>query len=294
MRVLLTGASGFVGKKLGLALVKRGDEVVAIVRNPAKTKLPFKAELRAWDSIGDLSGIDSIVHLAGETVAQRWSLETKKRIVNSRVDSARQLREAMAKSPGARLESYISASAVGYYGDTGDKLVTETARAGSDFLAEVCVDWEKSAAAFRQKAGRVTCLRIGVVLGKGGGALAKMLPAFKLGLGGRLGSGEQWMSWIHVDDLVALLLFALDTPAIKGVYNAVAPGAVKNKDFTAELGKALGRPARIPVPSLALRLAMGEMSEILLGGQKASAEKISDAGFRFRYPVLSEALKASL
>lgn len=291
MKVLLTGASGFVGKKLGLALTARGDQVVAVVRDPSHTKLPFRAELRAWDKLGDLSGFDAIVHLAGETVAQRWTPTAKKTILSSRVDGARQLREALAASPGARLSVFLSASAVGVYGDAGDKLLGESELPGKDFLSQVCVEWEKAAAAFRHQASRVVSLRIGLVIGPGGGALAKMLPAFKLGLGGKLGAGEQWMSWIHLDDLVAMLLFALDHHEIKGVYNAVAPNPARNKDFTAELGKALGRPTRLAVPAFALRLAMGDMSAILLGGQRVSCEKIIGAGFHFRYPGLSEALK---
>lgn len=292
MKVLLTGASGFVGNKLGLALVHNGHEVVAVARDPGKTKLPFKAELRSWDKLGDLGGVDAIIHLAGETVAQRWSPEAKKKIISSRVDSAKKLREALERSPGARLSAFLCASAVGYYGDGGDKSLAENELPGKDFLAEVCVEWEKAAAAFRPFSGRVASFRIGLVLGRDGGALPKMLPAFKLGLGGRLGAGEQWMSWIHVSDLVALFLFALENSSIRGVYNAVAPQPAKNKDFTKALGEAIGRPTRIPVPGLALRALMGEMSGMLLGGQRASALKIEEAGFRFRYPALSEALRS--
>lgn len=291
MKVLLTGASGFVGQQLGLALTARGDEVIAVVRDPRKAKLPFKAELREWGALGDFAGIDAIVHLAGEPVAQRWEPWVKRTILSSRVDTARQLREALQDSPAVRPRVYVSASAIGFYGDRGDTLLAENELPADYFLSDVCVDWEKSASAFRNLVGRVAVLRFGMVIGEGGGAMAKMLPAFKLGVGGRLGSGEQWMSWIHLDDLVSMLLFAIDEPSIKGVYNAVAPGAAKNKDFTAALGKALGKPAVLPVPAFALRLLLGEMSTMLLFSQKVSPEKITAAGFRFRFADLPSALK---
>lgn len=291
VKVLLSGATGFVGRQLGLALTARGDEVIAIVRDAKKTKLPFKAELREWSALGDFTGIDAIVHLAGETVAQRWEPWTKRTILSSRVDTARQIREALQNSPAVRPRVYLSASAIGIYGDRGDALLKENELPANYFLSDVCVDWEKSATAFRNLVGRVVMLRLGMVIGEGGGAMSKMLPAFKLGLGGRLGSGEQWMSWIHLQDLVTMLLFAIDEPSIKGVYNAVAPGFVKNKDFTAELGKALGKPARLPAPAFALRLLLGEMSTMLLYSQKVSPEKITAAGFRFRFADLPSALK---
>ncbi len=291
VKVLISGASGFVGKKLGLALTARGDQVIAVVRDAKKAKLPFKAELREWDKLGDFTGVDAIVHLAGETVAQRWEPWTKRLILSSRVDTARQLREALENSPAVRPQAYISASAIGIYGDRGEALLKENELPGSDFLSDVCVDWEKSAQAFRAKVGRVAIFRFGLVIGPGGGAMAKMLPAFKLGLGGRLGSGEQWMSWIHVDDLVNMLLFAMDDSAIKGVYNAVSPVPIKNQEFAATLGQALRKPARLPAPAFVLRLLLGDMSSMLLGSQKVSAEKISAAGFRFRFPGLAEALK---
>jgi len=292
MRILLTGASGFVGQKLGLALTSRGEEVIAVVRNAAKTKLPFRAELREWGNLGNLAGIDAILHLAGESVAQRWSDQAKKKIISSRVDTARQLREALTNSPAARPLTFLSASAIGFYGDRGEELLRENSFPGKDFLSTVCVEWEKAAQAFQPLCGRVVSLRIGLVLGADGGAMTKILPPFKLGLGGRLGSGEQWMSWIHLDDLVSLLLFALDQSSIKGVYNAVSPGPVKNKEFTQTLAETLGRPAVLPVPAFALKLAFGEMSSALLGSQNVSSEKVSAAGFRFRFPGIAEALKA--
>lgn len=295
MKVLLTGASGFVGQRLGLALVQAGHQVVAVGRDPSRMKLEFSAEKRDWDSLqGAMLGIDAIINLAGEPVAQSWNPETKRRILSSRVDSARRLREALQSSPGSRPLVLLSASGIGFYGDQGDKILQESLLPGEDFLAKVCVEWEKAALAMQPLVARVAVFRIGMVLGKGGGALAKMLPPFRLGLGGRLGSGEQWVSWIQLEDLVQLFLFALDNPGVKGVFNAVAPAPVKNIDFTRELAAAVKRPAVLPAPAFALKLALGEMSSMLLGGQRASPQKIQDAGFRFRYPALGDALRASI
>jgi uncharacterized protein (TIGR01777 family) len=290
MKILLTGGNGFVGSALGLALVKQGHEVVAVSRDPSRTRLPFSAEVRDWDSLkGGMLGIDAIFHLAGEPVAQRWTPEVKKKILASRVDTARLLREAVQGSPGARPAVFFSASAIGYYGDRGDELLREDSFPGKDFLAGVCVEWEKAAQAFRPLCGRVAIFRIGLVLGPGGGAMEKILPPFKLGLGGRLGRGEQWMSWIHLDDLLSFFLSALADHSIKGVYNAVAPAPARNKDFTRALAAHLGRPAALPVPAFALKLALGEMSAALLASERVSCEKALGAGFRFRYPDLASA-----
>ncbi len=295
MKVLLTGASGYVGQKLGLALVNAGHQVVAVVRNPSRARLDYSAEICDWESLeGNMLGIEAIIHLAGESVAERWTPEHKRKILSSRIDTAARLRKALQSSPGSRPLVFLSASGVGFYGNKGDALLKEDLLPGSDFLAEVCVSWEKVAQAFAPLVGRVAIFRIGMVLGKGGGALAKMLPPFRLGLGGRLGNGEQWMSWIQMQDLVNLFLFALEQPSMKGVYNAVAPGPVKNKDFTSTLAELLHRPAKLPAPAFALKLALGEMSEMLLGSQKASAERLLASGFVFRYPGLKEALQASV
>lgn len=295
MRVLLTGATGFVGQKLGLALVNAGHSVVAVSRDPGKTKLEFSAEKKSWDDLkGNLLGIEAVVNLAGEPVAQSWTPEAKRKILSSRTGSLRLLREALQASPGARPLVLLSASGIGFYGDKGDALLREDLLPGDDFLAKVCVDWEKAALAMQPIVGRVAVFRIGMVVGRGGGALAKMLPPFKLGLGGRLGSGEQWVSWIQLEDLVSLFLHALESPGVKGVYNAVAPAPVKNKDFTLALAHAVKRPALLPAPAFALKLALGEMSSMLLGSQRASAEKIQATGFRFRHPGLGEALQASI
>lgn len=290
MRVLLSGASGFVGKALGQALTQRGDQVVAVVRDPAKTKLPFPAEMISWNAAAPLANIDAVIHLAGESVAQRWSASTKEKILRSRVDTARQLRKLVSGRPAV----YISASAIGYYGDRGDELLNEEAAPGNDFLAGVCREWEATARDWEGAASRVAIFRFGVILGRHGGALEKMLPVFRAGVGGRLASGQQWMSWVHLDDVVGMLLHALDRNSIKGVYNAVAPAPVRNSEFTEVLAHVLHRPALLPVPAFALKLAAGEMSAIFLASQRVSAEKIQASGFSFKYPSLAPALQHSI
>jgi uncharacterized protein (TIGR01777 family) len=268
--ILLTGASGFVGKALASALKARGDQVITVARD-------------GWDSLPATA--DVIVHLAGENVAQRWSSSARKKIVESRVGSLAKLRSVEA---GA----LISASAIGFYGDRGDEVLDENAAPGKDFLADVCVQWEK--AAFAQGAPRTVVLRFGMVLGRGGGALARIVPPFKLGLGGRLGSGKQWVSWIQLEDLVSILLHSIDSASMSGVYNAVSPGAVRNEEMTAELAATLGVNARVPAPELALKLMFGEMAGMLLGGQHVVSERLQAEGFSFRYPSIIDALKASV
>ncbi|MGZ3671852.1 MAG: TIGR01777 family oxidoreductase [Bdellovibrionota bacterium] len=282
MRVLLTGASGFVGRALGAALKARGDSVIAVSRG--KEKLPFTSELLSWDELPQARDIDAVVHLAGENVAQRWTKATKKRIFDSRIEGLRKL-AALPVKP-ARL---VSASAIGFYGDRGDTLLQENAAPGGDFLARVCVEWEKAAVAL--KVPQTVILRFGLVLGKGG-ALDRMAPPFRLGLGGRLGSGKQWQSWIQLDDLVALLVRSLSSG--EGIYNAVAPQPVRNEEFTRALAGVLGAKARLPAPAFVLRLAFGEMSGMLLGSQRVSSERLLSEGFQFRYPSIIEALRASL
>jgi uncharacterized protein (TIGR01777 family) len=261
-RVLLSGATGFVGQELGHALNARGDRVLAVVRDreKAKKEIRFPAELLSWEELKRHQNLklDAIVHLAGESVAQRWTASAKKKILASRIETAQQLRalaEAQEKQPAV----FVSASAIGFYGNRGEDWLAENAASGQDFLSQVCVEWERAAQSFAELVGRVVVLRFGLVLGAGG-ALAKMLPPFRMGVGGRLGGGQQWMSWIHLKDLVRLLLFALDESQIKGIYNAVAPEPVRNIVFTENIAKVLGRPALLPVPAFALRLALGEIS----------------------------------
>lgn len=281
MRILITGITGFIGRQLGARLVKDGHEIVALVRS-LDTQLAFPAQLKGWDS-KEIKGIDAVIHLAGESIAaRRWGEAQKKKILSSRVDTARSIGRMVKNLP-----LLISASGVGYYGDRGEEELTEKSSRGQGFLADVCEAWENSAE--EVGAGRTVMLRTGMVLGREGGALEKILPLFRAGLGGKLGSGRQWMSWIHLDDIVSLYLFALKNAALKGPVNAVAPGLVTNEEFTKILAKSVHRPAILPAPSFALKLALGEMSTLLLDSQRVK-ESVSRQGFAFKYPSLSPAL----
>jgi uncharacterized protein (TIGR01777 family) len=268
MRVAATGATGFIGRRLIRALQEGGDSVIAM--------------RRPWPEVD----ADAVVHLAGEPVAQRWTSAAKQRIRSSRVEGTMNLVQALAKSRPAVL---VCASAIGIYGSRRDEPITEASQAGDGFLAEVTRDWE--AAADLALGIRVVKLRIGVVLGRDGGALAKMLPLFRAGVGGRLGSGRQWMSWIHVDDVIGLLLFALDKAAVHGAMNATAPNPVRNSEFTKELAAALHRPAVLPVPRWALNLIYGEMSSVLFASERVLPQAAEQAGFVFRFPELRGALE---
>ena len=242
------------------------------------------------DQLAEILGsCDGLVHLGGEPVAQRWTPAAKKRIHDSRVEGTRRLVDALARL-SRRPRVLVCASAVGYYGSRGDETLTELSPPGSDFLARVVMDWEDAAQSAEQLGIRVVRLRFGMVLGAGG-ALAKLLPLFRWGLGGRLGSGQQWMAWIHLQDAVNLILFALDFSAIRGPINATAPHPVTNDEFTGRLAIALHRPAILPVPRFALRIALGEMSEMLLASQRVLPSVAKSAGFPFQYPDLHAALE---
>ncbi len=223
-------------------------------------------------------------------MSQRWSPEIKRRIRSSRVEATEQLVDALAALP-RKPAVFVSASAVGYYGDRGEEVLTEESSAGKGFLPEVCIAWEKAASATASLGMRVVLLRTGLVLGKNGGALGKMLPPFRVGLGGRLGTGQQWMPWIHLDDMCSLIQFAVENANVSGVVNAVSPNPVRNVDFTAALGRALGRPALIPVPEFAIRLLYGEMAQILFDSQHVAPRAAQAAAFDFRFPELFGALK---
>ena len=235
-----------------------------------------------------LNSADAIIHLAGEPVAQRWTPEAKQRIYASRVEGTRNLVSAISKN-AHRPEVFVCASAIGIYGSRGDEILKEDSLPSSDFLARVVVDWEKASQPAEALGIRVVNLRFGMVLGNGG-ALAKMLPPFKLGIGGRLGSGKQWTSWIHIDDAVNLILFAMENGRIRGAINATAPNPVTNAEFTRELARVLGRPAIFPVPPFALRLMFGEMTDVVLASQRALPAAAQAAGFEFRYSDLAPAL----
>jgi uncharacterized protein len=274
MNVAVTGASGFIGRRAMELLQARGH-----------TTRPIS--LRSNPSPEQLAGCDAVVHLAGEPVAQRWTASAKRRILDSRVEGTRALLAAMRDHPPNVL---VSASGIGYYGSCGDQILTEQSPPASDFLGQVAAAWEHEAQEAEKLGVRVVRLRIGTVMGAGGGALGKMLLPFRMGLGGRLGPGTQWMSWIHLDDLVAMLLFALRESTLRGVLNATSPHPVTNAEFTRALAHAAHRPAVIPVPAFALRLLFGEMSEVLLGSQRAVPEAALRAGFEFRYPEIGAAL----
>jgi uncharacterized protein (TIGR01777 family) len=284
MIVAITGASGFIGRHLTAKLAEAGHSTRAI-------------SLRSDPTPDVFAGCDAVVNLAGENVAQRWTASAKQRIRESRVESTRALVRALA-ALDRKPSVLVSASAIGYYGSCGDEILTEDSAPASDFLGEVVQDWEKEAREATKLGVRVVSPRIGVVLGRAGGALhggyggalQKMLPPFRLGLGGRIGSGQQWMSWIHIDDLIELIAFALSNAALAGPVNGTAPNPVTNADFIRELARALHRPAIFPVPAVALKLIFGEMAGILLGGQRVLPEAALRAGFTFRYAELGSAL----
>jgi uncharacterized protein (TIGR01777 family) len=298
MRALVTGATGFIGRRL----LERLENPVVLSRAPDRA-MKALAQLRVtaagWDPMlgppaADVfDGIDVVFHLAGEPIAGgRWTKARKQRICDSRVIGTKHLVDGLAKL-GRRPPVLVSSSAVGYYGSRGDEVLTESSAPGDDFLADVCVAWEKAAIEAERIGMRVVLSRNGVVLGRGG-ALEKMLKPFKLGVGGRLGRGRQWMPWIHFDDLVDLMLFAAERDDIRGPMNAVAPAPITNRQFTRALACTLHRPAFLPAPYLGLRLAFGEFASVLFASQRVVPEVAMKAGFKFQYPEIEAALGAIL
>lgn len=295
LRVAVTGSTGLIGSALTRALEAEGHRVVRVVRSrPA----PGSGDV-AWDpargeiDAAGLEGLDAVVHLAGENVGKPWTEAQKARIRDSRQQGTRTLARALAglREPPRVL---VSASATGYYGDRGDEVLDESAGPGSGFLAEVCRTWEAEAQPARDAGIRVVHPRIGVVLSSRGGALERMLLPFRMGVGGRIGSGKQWMSWVELDDVVEAVRFAMRHEELEGAVNLVAE-PVTNEEFTKALGRVLGRPTVLHVPEFALRLAMGEMAEeTVLSSQRAVPERLKRAGFRFRYPEIEGALRAVL
>lgn len=292
MKAMIIGGTGFVGRHLA----KRLDRPVVVGRNADKIKQRLgDVEARPWnpDAIDPslFHGVDTVFHLAGESIFNgRWTPERKERIRTSRVDLTRRLVAAMGKCE-TRPKTLICASAIGYYGSRGNAVLNEDSTPGLDFLAQVCVDWEKAAMRASEYGLRVASLRNGLVLGKGGGALAQMLPIFRKGLGGRLGEGRQFMSWIHIDDLTSIMLHVAKDESLSGPINAVAPKSVTNAKFTRTLGRVLKRPAFFHVPGFVLRLALGEFATAPLSSQRVIPEKLHRAGFEFAYPELKEALE---
>jgi hypothetical protein len=292
MKVAISGVTGLLGTALRSSLTSDGHDVIALSRRPSLPPL----ETITWDvangrfDASALEGLDAVVHLAGEPVAQRWNETTKKNIRQSRIGSTRLLIEGLRslKNPPKVL---VSASAVGFYGDGGDAALDESSPPGDGFLPDVCQEWEKTTMEALGLGIRAACMRTGIVLSTKGGALAQMLPPFKLGLGGPLGNGAQWMPWVHIDDIVGAFRFVIQNDDLVGAVNGTSPNPVTNTDFTKALGQALHRPAFLPVPGFALKILFGEMSQILLEGQRVEPKKLLTTGYEFKYPHLPEALE---
>ncbi|MCX7874853.1 MAG: TIGR01777 family oxidoreductase [Melioribacteraceae bacterium] len=299
MKIAITGATGLIGKKIVSKLVERKDEVIILTTSVQRAKSVFKNNYKFIDWSNDfnqwysqLENVDVVLNLAGENViARRWNEEHKNKIYKSRIDNTKKLVSAISLLNN-KLKLFISASAIGYYGNINSE-VDETSNAGSDFLAQVVKDWENASLKLEDENIRRVIFRIGIVLDKNGGALPKLILPFKFFVGGSIGSGKQWFSWIHVDDLVNMFLFAIDNN-INGVFNATSPNPVKMKEFSKTIGKILNRPSFLDVPSFIIKLALGEGAETILNGAKVKCEKILNEGFKFQYEKLDDALKSLL
>jgi uncharacterized protein (TIGR01777 family) len=300
MRLLVAGASGFIGSALSSRLLEKGHTLTLLTRAaPREGSTTTKRWLHwtpgasgEWEAA--VNAAEGVINLAGEPIAaKRWTEQQKREIRASRIETTASIVKAIAKAkqkPGF----LINASAIGYYGPRGDEVISEEAPPGTDFLAQVCRDWEGEAKNAERLGLRVVCVRTGIVLGRGGGALAKMVPPFKFFMGGPLGSGNQWMSWIHLEDEVGLMLHLIEHSEASGPFNATSPNPVRMKEFCQNLGRVMGRPSWVPVPAFALRILLGEMAEMLLTGQRAVPAAAQRLGYDFRYPGLYDALKASM
>jgi uncharacterized protein (TIGR01777 family) len=299
MRVTVTGSTGLIGSKLVEALTARGDEVTVLSRSPGRAAQALGVDAQAWQPMdepappGARAGRDAVVHLAGEEIAQRWTRRSKQAIHDSRETGTRNL-VAGLRAADPRPRALISASGVGYYGRHGDELVDESTPPGDDFLARVCVVWEREAERASELGIRVARLRTGVVLDRRGGALAKMLLPFRAGVGGPVAGGRQYMPWIHVDDLVGLYLAAIDGDAWTGAINACSPQSVTNREFSRALGRALHRPAVLPVPGAALHALYGGMAELVTEGQRVVPSRALELGYVFRHTDVEQALREAL
>ncbi|HXG08316.1 MAG TPA: TIGR01777 family oxidoreductase [Gemmataceae bacterium] len=301
MRVFITGGTGLIGSRLIARLSERRDSVVLLTRRPAEVRERFAActlvegdPTRPGPWMDAVNDCDAVINLAGENLFhRRWNESFKALIRDSRLRSTDHVVQALAKSPRTAAGNprvLVNASAIGYYGPHGDEELTEDSPPGDDFLARVCVDWEKAALAGERLGLRVAVIRIGVVLAKEGGALGPLLTPFRLGLGGRIGSGRQWMSWIHRDDLVGLFLLALDNASATGPINGTAPNPVTNAEFTRALGRVLRRPTILPTPAFALRLILGEVADVVTTGQRVLPQRALALGYQFRFTNLDAAL----
>lgn len=295
MRIFITGGSGFIGTRLSLFLLDHGYRIIATGTSAAPRTISHPnyryisadtTQPGAWQD--QLEDIDAAVNLAGRNIFSLWSDAYKQQIYDSRILTTRNLVEALPANSEIIL---CTTSAAGYYGDRGDEVLLEDASPGDDFLAKVSQDWEKEAFEAEAKGIRVAAMRFSVVLGKNGGALAKMLPAFKFLVGGPLGSGLQWFPWIHLDDLMAAVVFILTNQDISGPVNFCAPGAVRHRDFAKALGNALNRPSFLKAPGFMVRLVMGELGAVLLSSQRVLPDKLLKAGFEFQYPDIEQALR---
>ncbi len=291
MNILITGGTGFIGSALSRGLRDAGHSVVLTTRRQTDS-----SEMLTWNPpelipTDIISNFDAVVNLAGESIASgRWTMARKERLVSSRIDTTKALVQSM-KNAGPGPGVLLSASAIGYYGPRGAEYVTEKTPPASDFLADLCKAWETEALKAEETGVRVVLLRTGIVLGAGGGALAQMVVPFKLFIGGHIGSGEQWLSWIHMDDEVGIIRHALENGSVSGPVNMTAPDPVTNKEFSSALGKALGRPSWLPVPGFVLKIALGELGQIALTGQRVIPEKALETGYEFKYPEVNGALK---
>lgn len=294
MIIAVTGSTGLIGSRLAALLASGGHRVMRLLRSKPRPEL----DEVYWDPAREmvdtmaLGHVDAVVHLAGESIAKgRWTAKKKARIRDSRVDGTRVLSKALTRlSPPPNV--MICASAIGYYGDRGDEWLREESPPGSGFLADVCRQWEAAAEPARERGIRVVHLRTGVVLSPAGGALRQMLPPFRMGLGGKIGSGRQYLSWVAIDDLLGVIMHALTTDTLQGPVNAVSPNPVTNLEFTRTLGRVLGRPTLFPMPALAARLVFGEMAEeLLLASARVQPARLVTTGYQFRFPTLDGALR---
>lgn len=298
MKVLVTGATGFVGKVVVRQLLEANHEVVVLTRNVAKAAISLgnKCRYYQWSDTNSLppleafENVEGVIHLMGEPIAQRWNEDVKREIRRSRIEGTKHMVEAMAKLD-SRPKVFVSTSAIGIYGNRESEEINEASSLGNDLVASICKDWESEANKAKDLGVRLVIIRTGIVLGRGGGALSMMLPIFKLGIGGSVGSGNQYMSWIQIEDLAAMYVEALKNSSLEGPMNGTAPYPATNEEFSKALGKVLRRPTFMPVPSFALRMLFGEMSYILLEGQKVLPVKFQEKHFRYRYPTLKMALK---
>jgi len=295
VNITITGGTGFIGRRLVERLLAANHSLHLLVRH-AKTGLGPRVQYSVWNALDiepapeSLVGADAVIHLAGEPLAQRWTPATKRKILESRVQGTRRLIEAISHQP-RRPTVLVSASAVGIYGSRGDEIIAESTPPGADFLAEVCAAWEREADTAQGLGLRIVKLRTAMVIGKDGGALSQMLTPFRWGVGGKLSTGEQWVSWIHVEDLVELIQLTIENAGIHGPVNAAAPHPVRNVDFTRELAHVLRRPAVLSVPAAVLRMIYGEMAGVVLASQRVMPAAALAAGFQFRYPDLAQALR---